>query len=52
MTTLKRVQEAAKVAAGYVGGPTHAAFVVFIGALEKEIKEEKEEDEPINRTTT
>ena len=41
MTTLMRVQEAARIAAQCVGGPARAAFKAFESALEEQIAEEQ-----------
>lgn len=41
MTTLMRVQEAARVASRHVGGPARAVFMAFIDALEVEIEGER-----------
>lgn len=40
MTTLMRVQEAARVASRRVDGPARAVFTAFIAALEGEIEKE------------
>jgi hypothetical protein len=41
MTTLMRVQEAARAASRHVGGPARAVFMAFIDALEDEILKEE-----------
>lgn len=41
MTTLQRVQEAARVASRSVGGPARTVFLFFIEALEVEIEGEQ-----------
>ena len=41
MTTLQRVQEAARVASRSIGGPAESAFRAFIDALGDEIEKEE-----------
>ena len=50
MTTLQRVQEAARGASRSVGGPARTAFMAFIDALEDEIEsEERASNETIKK---
>ena len=40
MTTLEKVQDAAKMASRHVDGPARAALMAFVDALENEIERE------------